>query len=86
MFRDMVIFLRRVVVSDSPKPQSGGPTLVGFRDSLLNVFAVTLHIRRPFLHLQPEDAPCHGEGDPLIMVNPFTQFNNSVRKAKCVGT
>jgi hypothetical protein len=27
------------------------------------MFAATLHIWRPFLHLQPEDAPCRGDGD-----------------------
>jgi hypothetical protein len=26
---------------------------------LFNIFAATLHSWRPFLHPQPEDAPCH---------------------------
>jgi hypothetical protein len=30
-------------------------------DCLLNVFAATLHICRPFLHPQPEDAHCRGD-------------------------
>ena len=36
------------------------------RDCLFNIFAATLHICRPFLHPQPEDAPCRGDRDPLI--------------------
>ena len=38
------------------------------RYRLFNIFAATLHIWRPFLNPQPEDAPCRGERDPLIMV------------------
>jgi hypothetical protein len=35
---------------------------------LFNIFAATLHIWRPFLHPQPEDAPCRGDRDPFITV------------------
>jgi hypothetical protein len=41
--------------------------LSAVRDSLFNIFAATLHIWRPFLHPQPEDAPCRGDGDTLIL-------------------
>jgi hypothetical protein len=51
------VFLRWGVVCISPSPK-----LAGFRDCLFNIFASTLHIWRPFLHPQPEDAPCHGDG------------------------
>jgi len=50
-----------------PTPQAGGPSLVGCPQLL------TQHIRsyppywRPFLHPHPEDAPCSGDRDPLIM-------------------
>jgi hypothetical protein len=53
------------VVSPSSKPQAGGPPLVGCPRLLIQ------HIRsyppywRPFLHPQPEGAPCHGDRDPL---------------------
>jgi len=40
--------------------------LSAVRDCLFNIFAVTLHIWRPFFHPQPEDAPCRGDRDPLI--------------------
>ena len=35
-------------------------------DCLFNIFAATFHIRRPFLHAQPEGAPCRSDRDPLI--------------------
>jgi len=33
-------------------------------DCLLNIFLVTLRIRRPCALLQPQDKPCHGDRDP----------------------
>jgi hypothetical protein len=36
------------------------------RECLFNIFAATLHICRPFLQPQPEDAPCRGDRNPLI--------------------
>jgi hypothetical protein len=50
----------------SPNPQAGGPPLVGCPRCLFKIFAAILHIYRPFLHPQPEDAPCCGDRDPLI--------------------
>ena len=35
------------------------------RDCLFNIFAAILHMWRPFLHPQPEDASCRGDRDPL---------------------
>ena len=35
------------------------------RDCLLNIFAATLHVCRPFLHQHLEDAPCRVDRDPL---------------------
>ena len=61
-------FLWRGVVSTLPNPPSWRSTLVGCPQMLIQ------HIRsyppywRPFLHSQPEDAPCMGNRDPLIMV------------------
>jgi hypothetical protein len=34
------------------------------RDCLFNIFTANLHSWRPFLHSQPEDAPCCGDRDP----------------------
>jgi hypothetical protein len=37
------------------------------RDCLFSIFAPTLHICRQFLHPQPEDAPCRGDWDSLVI-------------------
>ena len=59
-------FLRRGVVSTSPKPQAGGPPRVGCPRLLIQYIRSYPPNWRPFLHLQPEDAPCRGDRDPLI--------------------
>jgi hypothetical protein len=46
------------------------------RDCSFNTFAATLHIRRPFLHPQPEDAPCCGDSDPLNHGNTSYSIRN----------
>jgi hypothetical protein len=33
----------------------------------MDLFAATLHIWKPFLHLCPEDTPCRGDKGPLIL-------------------
>jgi hypothetical protein len=65
--RNMVIFYGEELLASRPTPKLEGHPLSGVRDCLFNVFAATLHIRRPFLHPQPEDEPCRGDRDPLIM-------------------
>ena len=54
-------FLRREFVSISLKHKAGGPTLTSVRDCTFNTFEGTLHICRPFLHHQREEAPCRGD-------------------------
>jgi hypothetical protein len=55
-------------VSTSPNPQAGGPPLVGSpRLLILFIHRIPLY-RRPFLRPQHEDAPCHGDRDPLNTV------------------
>ena len=53
------------VVSTSPNPQAGGPTLVGCPRLLIQFIRSYPPYRRPFLYPQPEDAPCRGDRDPL---------------------
>jgi hypothetical protein len=53
------------LLATRPTPKLEDHPLSAVRDWLFNVFAATLHIRRPFLHPQPEDAPCRGDRDPL---------------------
>ena len=59
-------FLRWGVVSSSPNPQAGGPPLVGCLRPLIRYIRTYPPYWRPFLHPQPEDAPCRGDSDPLI--------------------
>jgi hypothetical protein len=69
LFRNMVIFYGEELLAPRPTPKLEDHPLSTVRDCLFNVFAATLHIRRPFLHPQPENAPCCGDRDPLIMVS-----------------
>jgi hypothetical protein len=64
----MVIFYGEELLVPCPIPKLEGHHLLAVCDCLFNVFAATLHIQRPFLHPQCEDAPCHGDGDLLVMV------------------
>src|SRR5215469_2104980 len=59
-------FSRGGVVSTSPNLQAGGPPLVGCPRLLIQYIRSYPLYRRPFLHPQPEDAPCRGDRDPLI--------------------
>ena len=59
-------FLWRGVVDNSPNPQAGGPPLVGCPRLLIQYTRSYPPYWRPFLHPQPEDAPCRGDRDPLI--------------------
>jgi len=58
------VFSRGGVVSTSPKPQAGGPPLVGCPRLLILFIHSYPPYRRPFLHPQREDAPCRGDRDP----------------------
>ena len=57
-------FLWRGVVSTSPNPQAGGPPLISCPQLLIQFIHSYPPYWRPFLHPQPEDAPCHGDRDP----------------------
>ena len=60
--------------------------LSAVRDSLFSIFAATLHIWRPFLHPQSEDAPCCSDRDPLIMVQfqKYSQISDLITKLSVV--
>jgi hypothetical protein len=64
------------VVSTSPNPQDGGPPLVGYPLLLIQFIRSYTPHRRPFLHPQPEDAPCRGDSDPLNMCIAYTMPGN----------
>jgi hypothetical protein len=63
-------FLQWGVVSTSPNPQAGGPALFGCPRLLIQSIRSQPPYWRPFLHSQPEDAPCRGDRDPLITGSP----------------
>jgi hypothetical protein len=48
------------------QPQAGGPPLVGSPQLLSQYIRSCPPHWRPFIHPQPDDAPCHGDRDPLI--------------------
>jgi hypothetical protein len=60
----MVIFYGEELLAPRPTPKLEDHPLSAVRDC---IFVATLHIWRPFLYPQPEDAPCLGDRDPLIM-------------------
>jgi hypothetical protein len=64
VFRNMVILYGEELLAPRPTPKLEDHPLSAIRDC---IFAATLHIRRPFLHPEPKDAPCCGDRDPLIM-------------------
>ena len=63
--QNIINFLRWGVVSTSPNHQAGGPPLVGC--SWLLIQYIRKYICRQFLHPQPEDAPCRGDRDSLVV-------------------
>jgi hypothetical protein len=56
------IFYGEELLAARPTPKLEDHPLSAVRDCLFKIFAATLHNWRPFLHPQPEDAPCRGDG------------------------
>jgi hypothetical protein len=50
-----------------PTPKLEDYPLSTLRDCLLSIFAATLHIWWPLLHLRPEDAPRCGDNETLTL-------------------
>ena len=78
LVRNMVKFLRWGVNTWSKQKLENHP-LSAVCDWLFNTFAGTLHIRKPFFHSQPEDAPCSDDRDSLFTliwssIKIFTEF------------
>jgi len=55
-------FQKEVLLAPRPTPSLGGHPLSSVRECLFNIFAATRPYWRAFLHSQPEDAPCCGDG------------------------
>ena len=62
--------------STSPNSQAGGPPLVGCPRLFIQYIRSCPPYRRPFLHPQPEDAPCPGDRDPIITWTYSTTQSN----------
>jgi len=67
MFRNIARLNDEQLLAPRPKPKLEDHPLSVICKCLFNKFAATLHIRRLFLHLQPEDASRCGDSDPLIV-------------------
>ena len=62
MLRNVVIFQGEELLAPRPTPPNlEDHPLSAVRDCLFNVFAATVHIWRPYLHPQSEEAPWRGD-------------------------
>jgi hypothetical protein len=61
-----LFFYGEELLAPRPTTKLEDHPLSAVRNCLFNIFAATLRISRPFLHPQPEDAPCRADMDPLI--------------------
>jgi hypothetical protein len=59
-------FLKCRVVSTWPNAQAGGQPRVGCPRLLIQYISSCSLYGRPFLHPQPENAPCRANRDPFI--------------------
>ena len=81
MFRNISKFLLGELLAPRLTPKLEDYPLSSVRDCLLNIFPDTLHNWRPFLPLQPEEAPCHGDRYLLIVRtngNKMKQYTNYI--------
>jgi hypothetical protein len=77
MVHNMGSFYSEELLAPLPTSRLEDHPLLAVRDCLFNVLTATLHIWRLFLHRHPEDAPCHGDRDPLIMA-PVAQLTKII--------
>ena len=67
MIANMIHVYGEELLAPRPTSQAGGPPLFGCLRLLIQYIRSYPPYWRPFLHQQPEDAPCRGEREPLIM-------------------
>ena len=65
MLRNIVSFYGEELLAPLSTPNLEDHPLSAVRDCISNLFVVTLHICRPFLFTQHEDAPCCDDWDPF---------------------
>jgi len=66
VFRKKIRFNPEELLAPRPTPQAGGPPLVSCPRLLIQYIRSCSPYWRPFLHAQPENAPCRGDMVPLI--------------------
>ena len=76
MIHNMIRFYGEELLAPR-QPQAGEPPLVGCPRLLFLYIRSYPPYRRPFLHPQPEDAPCRGNRDPPITYNNNNNNNNN---------
>ena len=81
MFRTVVRFHCEELLAPRPTIKLEDQPLLAVRDYLVNIFAATLHIWRPFLHTQPKHATSFGDGDPLIMGQECKELEYWIKKS-----
>jgi len=64
MIRNETNFYDEEFSTPRPAPQAGGPPLVGCPRQIIQYIRSNPPYWGPFLHPQPEDAPCRGDRDP----------------------
>ena len=68
-------FYREEMLAPRRTPQAGGPPFVGCPRLLIQFIHSYPPYWRPFLHPQPEDAPCRGDREPVITgILPLSYF------------
>jgi len=62
----MIRFYGEELLVPRPTPKMEDHPLSAVRECVFNTLTATLHIGRPILQPQTEDAPCRGDRDLLI--------------------
>jgi hypothetical protein len=68
MVRNIAPFYGEELLALRPTPKLEEHPLSAVRNCLFKTSAATLRIWRSLLHPQPEDVPCRGDRDQLIVV------------------
>ena len=63
LFRNIASFRFENLLAPRPNTKLEDHNLTYVQDCLFNIIAATLHVCRPFLHPQRQDAPCRSDKD-----------------------
>jgi hypothetical protein len=76
IFCNKFIFYGEGLLAPHPTSKLEDRPLSFVHGCLFNIFTATLHSWRPFLHLQPEDAPCCGDKHSTNWLRLTASLNN----------